>query len=500
MGMASPRTTKQTESKMKIKPNKTKCSIWIGCIAFLALGTIVTVHMMPNTAYAVPPQDNIGTAYISSVVGVNGACPAVNTPTGNTGHKWDVQAGGTYYVTLSGATDCDQGLDSSIDVIVHNGCGENIDVVANQVNNTPGLYQFVVTIPQEACGCTMPIEYCTTNSSGVAAFQEGSGTKAQGFDGTGGDTKVGHLRISTFDGNCVLSDPLCPGSSATPTPTPCTGSITACKFYDFNANGVKDPSEQLLAWPFCLTSASDSSISPVSQSSSNGSCATFSNLPLGTYAVTEGSAPGFTSTTIVSNIMIDHCDQNPEVDFGNYCTVPSGGLTLGFWSNKNGNKLITSDGATTGTGRNLKQGVVDLLNGCSLRNANGQVHTFVATSGYTDFRNWLLGATATNMAYMLSAQLAALKLDTSSFAVPPNKVDGGAFDLCSNETVNQLITDACNLLSSPTCGSTCNPPSGSALRIAQENRKNCIDAINNNGPVVPVTPCDHSGASAPCGQ
>jgi hypothetical protein len=30
--------------------------------------------------------------------------------------------------------------------------------------------------------------------------------------------------------------------------------------------------------------------------------------------------------------------------------------------------------------------------------------------------------------------------------------------------------------------------------------KNCIDAINNNGPVVPVQPCDHSDASVSCGQ
>jgi hypothetical protein len=37
-------------------------------------------------------------------------------------------------------------------------------------------------------------------------------------------------------------------------------------------------------------------------------------------------------------------------------------------------------------------------------------------------------------------------------------------------------------------------------RTAQEMLKNCIDAINNNGLVVPVTPCDHSGASVSCGQ
>jgi hypothetical protein len=28
--------------------------------------------------------------------------------------------------------------------------------------------------------------------------------------------------------------------------------------------------------------------------------------------------------------------------------------------------------------------------------------------------------------------------------------------------------------------------------------KNCMNAINNNGPVVPVTPCDHSSVSLSC--
>src|SRR5204863_6947800 len=115
--------------------------------------------------------------------------------------------------------------------------------------------------------------------------------------------------------------------------------------------------------------------------------------------------------------------------FGNYCTAPSGGLTLGFWSNKNGNKIIT--GNTSGNGTTLLPAVVTLLNGCQLRNENGTVHTF--TNVYSAFRTWLLGANATNMAYMLSAQLAALKLDVAYAGV-----DGNAFDLCSNSTVNGL--------------------------------------------------------------
>jgi len=258
-----------------------------------------------------------------------------------------------------------------------------------------------------------------------------------------------------------------------------------------------------LTWPFCLTGQSDTTFSTVTATSSDGSCAVFSNLPLGTYLVTEGTAAGYTSTTIVGSITLSQCNQNAEVDFGNFCTVPSGGLTLGYWSNKNGNKVLT--GNTAGTGTTLLGAVTSLLNspcggGAVLRNANGTIHTFTGT--YADFKNWLLGANATNMAYMLSAQLATLKLDVTYGATigAPPAVNGNAFDLCSNETINQLITDACGLLSTGTCGTTCNPASGSATRIAMGTDELCIDAINNNGPVIPVTPCNHSGASVTCSQ
>jgi hypothetical protein len=434
-----------------------------------------------TTAYA----DNLGTGYISNVTGA-GEC-AVNTQTGNS-HKWDIQAGGTYTVTLSGITDCDPL--SQIGVIVHNSVGGNIYVLADQIDT--GVYQFTVTLGGQ-CE-TMPIEYCTHDSTGVAANQPGSGLFAQGTtDGTGGDGHTGHLRIATFDGSCaVTGNPSCQGQ-ATPTPTPCTASIQACKYYDFNANATRDPSEVLLAWPFCLTSLTDPNFSPVQQTSSDGSCSTFSNLGPGTYVVTEGSATGFFGTTNSSTITIDHCGQTVTVNFGNYCTVPSGGLTLGFWSNKNGNKLLT--GSSNGTGTTLTPAVVTLLNaasaGCSggvLRNANGSVHVF--TNNYSAFRTWLLGANATNMAYMLSAQLVALKLDVNF-----GFVDTNAFDLCSSMTVSSLITTAMDQLCMD--GNTI---AGNPTRVGQEMLKNCIDAINNGAPVVPVTPCNHSGASVACGQ
>jgi hypothetical protein len=74
-------------------------------------------------------------------------------------------------------------------------------------------------------------------------------------------------------------------------------------------------------------------------------------------------------------------------------------------------------------------------------------------------------------------------------------VDVNAFDLCSSMTVKGLRNAACDTLD--TDGNT---PAGHPARLVQEMLKNCIDAINNNGLVVPVTPCPYTfpNPPAPC--
>ena len=452
--------------------------LWIACTVAAAL--CITM----STASAAGPA-NLGQGYISNVTGSAGNCVFSDTNGGGI-QFWDVQAGGTYTITLSNVVDCDQGQDSQIGVIVHNSTGGNIYTLANQ--QSVGVYQFTVTLvgPIGTQCLTMPIEYCTTSAIGVPANKPGSGFFAQDFNGTGGGGHPGHLRTATFDDSCNLTglDTTCSGITCDPS------SIQVTKFYDFNGNGTKDSGENGLAnWPFCLTSLTDPDFAPISHTTGINGTTTFSNLGPGTYVITEGTADGtWTGTTNTSTITIDHCGQQGTAVFGNYCTVPSGGLTLGFWSNKNGNKLLT--GNTAGTGTTLLPAVVTLLNSCQLVNANGTIHTF--TNSYSAFRTWLLGATATNMAYMLSAQLTALKLDVNF-----GFVDGDAFDLCSHMKVNALIGAACDSMTGPGNQLTL---AGNPSRPGQEMLKNCIDAINNNGDVIPVTPCPVSfpNPPAPC--
>ena len=407
---------------------------------------------------------------------------------------WDIQAGGTYDVTLSGVDDAaNQGMDPTMPVIVHNSVGGNICVTATQT--VDGVYTFTITLGAQCM--TMPIEYGTLTCNPKSprcvpvAGCQGFGKFAQDNIGGVAGGHQGHLRTTIFDGypSCVKQGD---DTRAKPAHPAATASITVCKYYDKNTNGFQDAGElPLTGWPFCINPLDGGTPALVTQLTANGGCATWSNLTTpGDYIVTEADANEsnwFHSTGGTSKIMLASGGTETR-SFGNYCLSPSGGLTLGFWSNKNGNKILT--GNANGTGTTLLPAVVTLLNSCQLVNANGTVHTF--TNIYSAFRTWLLGATATNMAYMLSAQLAALKLDVNY-----GFVDGNAFDLCSHNTVNNLITAACDSMTGPGNQLVL---AGNPSRPGQEMLKNCIDQINNNGDVIPVTPCPYSfpNPPAPC--
>ena len=86
-----------------------------------------------------------------------------------------------------------------------------------------------------------------------------------------------------------------------------------------------------------------------------------------------------------------------DLYFGNTHVGSQNGKTLGFWSNKNGQALINATDLAC-------------LRALHLRNTNGT--DFDPTTN-VQVKNFLLGASATNMATMLSAQLIATKLDVN---------------------------------------------------------------------------------------
>jgi hypothetical protein len=157
------------------------------------------------------------------------------------------------------------------------------------------------------------------------------------------------------------------------------------------------------------------------------------------------------------------------VTFGNACLSGSSGhgLTLGFWSNKNGQALFGVDDLAA---------MVTL----NLRNADGSAFD---PASYAKFRTWLLNATATNMAYMLSAQLAAMKLNTlntppgadpNAYIYAPGTTSGGTLGYA---TIAAVMAEADAILAgtSPVVILDGNP-----LRARAEAVKNALDRGNNN--------------------
>jgi hypothetical protein len=182
---------------------------------------------------------------------------------------------------------------------------------------------------------------------------------------------------------------------------------------------------------------------------------------------------------------------------------PTGGLSIGFWTNKNGQALETLADFST-------------LTALSLRTASGASQDFTATGATalatdkTSLAAWLKGATATNMAYMLSVQLAAAELavlkgfvnatsyvdlnlisvvyntfgSSSALLAAVNTSPYGALTDAYGIVQIQSVMNAANTVLGTAAGS--NTVAGSLLRSYEEALKDVLDAINNNQLIVLV--------------
>jgi hypothetical protein len=167
------------------------------------------------------------------------------------------------------------------------------------------------------------------------------------------------------------------------------------------------------------------------------------------------------------------------------CTEVCGlGRTMGFWQSPPGRNLLSGHYTDW----------ADELNALCLVDGSGNDYD-VPTGGthndaHADFRTWLLGANATNMAYMLSGQLAAFTLNVH-FGPMSAYDDLQVFDLGNNlVSVHNLIAQANALL----CADPVTVSSGTA-RTNQENMNNLLDALNNN--TVCVWDCDDTTQEPP---
>jgi len=331
----------------------------------------------------------------------------------------------------------------------------------------------------------------------VEAYSPGSGT----FGFVPGNTKTDNFK-------CKQHEP-CPQPPCDEPPNTAIGGV---KYYDLNTDGLLTAGEVgIEGWridvSFTLPNGGGSGTATTFTDSTGTWALVFPQgttytacevLPPSSTYIQTGPLVGAQTADTNATANASRCWEGTvgaadtaDLNFGNICLGAGGGLTLGFWSNKNGERTIANCTLLGGT-----SGTLTFLSGLCLRNANGTNFdpvSYNSNPASTAFRAWLLAANATNMSYMLSAQLAAMELN-----VKCGSVNGGSLVFAGTNptgcnvpvnvngfiSVNSLMSDANAELCAH--GLTL---AGDPERVCQEFKKNALDNANNNQNFVQSGPC-----------
>jgi hypothetical protein len=245
--------------------------------------------------------------------------------------------------------------------------------------------------------------------------------------------------------------------------------LNVIKFYDANANGINDGEVLLTGWKVRIQNGIDiDRYTPVSVQVAPGDYNVSEYMPL---------ESNWMRTAPASQPVMVTVPPSTTVEFGNLCLGAGGGKTLGFWSNKNGGSYIGADDLA-------------LLRSLNLRNANGSDFDPILVK---PFQTWLLSANATNMANMLSAQMAAMQLNVynklvngSALIYAPGTTSANALGFA---TVNAVLAEA-----NAELGVNGLTLAGHPARAYQEALKNALDKANNNMNFVQPTACPYTFA------
>jgi hypothetical protein len=150
------------------------------------------------------------------------------------------------------------------------------------------------------------------------------------------------------------------------------------------------------------------------------------------------------------------------------CGRIANGFTLGFWSNNNGRAVLCAHDQAWRT----------IANASNLKKQNGTAYTVpllptTCTTAQANFATWILAANATNMSYMLSAQMIATIYNVAYKAMPSGACVAG---INGNPiSINNLIAAAIAFL-----GANPNTTASGAPRNTATLYKNIFDGLNNN--------------------
>ncbi|HEX8169830.1 MAG TPA: hypothetical protein VF824_04730 [Thermoanaerobaculia bacterium] len=294
-----------------------------------------------------------------------------------------------------------------------------------------------------------------------------------GYDDTsnsGGEYKVWVSSSTAFAENASKTDNFKVKTTEVVPPPP--GHLLVTKFYDANANGTFDAGDvNITGWQVTIQDSPhvwiDSvATTPVDYVDEAG------DFGVSESAATQQNWRATTSMQVNAHITDG---QNTSVSFGNLCLGGGGGLTLGYWSNKNGQSEVGNDDMA-------------MLVALNLRNADGSAFD---PANYKAFRTWILAANATNMANMLSAQSAAMQLNVLNNHVSASSIvyapGAGSANALGYATVGALLGEADALL-----GANGYTVGSGATRTVQEAVKTAIDRANNNLNFVQGSPCAFS--------
>ncbi len=491
------------------------CTDASGATVFSRTGVTVTVATagatntttleVPATSTCTATETNLPTGFtLDGATGPraesSGTVSFTNTARGNLEIK-KVQTGGLSSTEFTIEYSCTDGTTGS--VTIKGGETATVDDIVSgstcTVTEDAPLYTVAISGPATIpVGGTATITVTNTRKTTDLTINKtavgGTGTftfsvSCSGTDGTFGPTTAsitvstaGATNSTTVTGiptglSCTVTE-TDPGdtwavSPATRTATATAGGsvsftntkkqpLTIVKFYDTNRNGTQDNGEPgIVGWQF--------RVAGTTATTGAGGSVTIQVVP-GSYTVTEGGATGWLATTATSASV--NVSSATTVRFGNICLGAGGGRTIGFWGNRNGNALIDA---------------ADLAMLRALPLVNGSGAAFDPTT-LSQWNTWLQGANATNMAYMLSAQLAAMKLNVANGLVSgaalvyaPGVVGADSLGFIS---VSALLAQAETALAAD--GLTL---SGDPNRAYQDVLKTAIDNANNNRTFFQTTPC-----------